>query len=293
MMCLAQQPQGLGQLEIIVGSAVVFLVCAAAVCLAGRPVIGMIRAQQRRFDIVLRRNLMIDVDPRFAMVVSGVVVLLAGLIVYLMTSSLLGGLIGLAGGALLPSAALRYLRARRLRKLEDQLVSGIQTLASGVRAGLNLVQAMEMVATDGPDPLKQEFVHLLREYDYGVPLEEAMDNAAHRIGSGDYRLLFSALQTHRQRGGNLGQTLDRIAASIREIQRLNSRTKALTAQGRATARWLGAMPIVVVAILYFFVDPAGVRSLFADAIGKIIIIAIVALNIVGFLWVKKVVSIDV
>jgi len=293
MIVLAQGSTDSAQLTVFVSSVVVFLVSGAAVLLAARPVVELVRAQHRRFDVVLRQNLMMDVDPRVALFLSGVVIVLAGLVLYFMTASLLGGLIGLVAGAFLPSGALRYLRVRRLRKLEDQLVGGIQTLASGVRAGLNLIQAMELVAEEGPDPLKQEFVHLLREYEYGVPLEEAMDNAAHRIGSGDYRLLFSALQTHRQRGGNLGETLDRIAASIREIQRLEGRTKALTAQGRATARWLGAMPIIVVAVLYFFVDPAGVKSLFADAIGKIIVVTIVGLNVIGFLWVKKVVSIDV
>jgi len=188
---------------------------------------------------------------------------------------------------------LKLLRIRRLDRLELQLVGGIQTLASGVRAGLNLVQSMELVARDGPIPLRQEFRHLLREYEYGVPLEEAMDNAATRIGSGDFRLLFAALQTHRERGGNLGETLDRIGESIREIQRLEGRVKTLTAQGRATARWLGAMPVVILLILYFFVDDTGVMTLFVEDLGKLILLAIVVLNVLGFLWIKKIVTIDI
>ena len=120
-----------------------------------------------------------------------------------------------------------------------------------------------------------------------------MANASQRIGSGDYRLLLAALHTHRERGGDLGETLDRIAASIREIQRLENRVKALTAQGRATARWLGAMPLVVVLILYFLVDPSGVKSLFAESLGKVIILGIIVLNVIGFLWIRKIVSVDI
>jgi len=282
-----------GELAVLIAvSAVVFAAGAAAVYMGYRPVRALIAAQQRQFDEVLRARLLLDVDPRLATVLAllGMVILALGL--WALSGTMLGGAIGLAGGALLPSLVMGSLRRRRLRRLEEQLVDGIQTLASGVRAGLNLVQALQLVVRDGPLPLKQEFAHLVREYEYGVPLEEAMDNAAARIDSGDFRLLFAALRTHRQRGGDLGVTLDRIAASIREIQRLEHRVQALTAQGRTTARWLGAMPVAVMAILYFIVDAAAVRALFADPLGKVIILAILVLNVVGFLWIKKIVSLD-
>jgi tight adherence protein B len=212
---------------------------------------------------------------------------------YLATFSMMGALLGIAIGAASPRLILWWLRKRRLEKLEDQLVTGIQTLASGVRAGLNLVQSMQLLARDGPPPLRQEIAHLLREYEYGIPLEEAMENAAVRIGSGDYRLLFAALQTHRERGGDLGETLDDIGNSIREIQRLENRVKTLTAEGRVTARWLGLMPVVVMAVIFFFVSPEGVRALFLDPLGKFIILIIIALNLAGFLWIRKIVNVDI
>jgi Flp pilus assembly protein TadB len=176
--------------------------------------------------------------------------------------------------------------------LEEQLVGGVQTLASGVRAGLNLVQSMEMIARDAPAPLSQEFAHLLREYEYGVSLEDAMSNAARRVGLPDFRLLFAALHTHRERGGDLGETLDRIAESIREIQRLESRVRTLTAQGRATARWLGAMPAVVMAILYV-IDSSGVVMLFTANVGKMLLALVIVLNLIGFLWIRKIMAIDI
>ena len=270
-----------------------FVATAAAVFCGYVPLRQLVRRQERQFDVVLRGSLLLNVKPRTATIAAGIGMVLLALILYALSGSILGVLMGIGIGAVLPSVVLGILKRRRLARLEDQLVGGIQTLASGVRAGLNLVQAMELVARDGPVPLRQEFQHLLREYEYGVPLEEAMDNAAARVGSGDFHLLFAALQTHRERGGDLGETLDRIAASIREIQRLESRVKALTAQGRATARWLGAMPIVVLLILYFLVSPEGVRAMFADNLGKVIILTMVALNVVGFLWIKKIVSLDI
>jgi tight adherence protein B len=276
-----------------VASALLFVLTAAVVWLGYRPVRQLIAWQKHRFRTVLQRQLLMATTPTTAMALSAAVAAALAAFGYTITGSALGAGIGLLVGVLLPNAMLRILSRRRLARLEDQLVGGIQTLVAGVRAGLNLVQAMELVARDGPDPIRQEFSHLLREYEYGVPLDEAMRNAAARIGSGDYRLLFAALQTHRERGGDLGATLDRIADSIREIQRLEKRVQTLTAQGRATARWLGAMPAVVFAILYLLVDKAGVRALFTDDLGKLIVAVIVALNLVGFLWIRKIVSIDI
>jgi tight adherence protein B len=274
-------------------SAVVFVGTTAAVRIGGRPLLEYIRRQYRKFDDVLRQEMLSSTNPTAAMIFTWLIILLIALLGYVATSSVWGAVLFFAGGLFLPNLILKIMKRRHVRKLEEQLVGAVQTLASGVRAGLNLVQAMQMVARDGPEPICDEFAHLLREYEYGVPLDEAMNNAAERIDSGDFRLLFSALHTHRERGGDLGETLDRIAESVREIQRLEKRIEALTAQGRATARWLGAMPALVLGLLALLVDPAGVRAMFTTDMGKLIIAIILALNIAGFLWIRKIVAVDI
>jgi tight adherence protein B len=270
-----------------------FLAVAAAVLVGANPLLQLIRRRERKYDLVLRHTLLVDISPRMITVATGAMIVFLGLTGYSVTAgSLPGTLLAAAVGLFLPGAVIRLLRQRRQRRIESQLVGGVQMLASGVRAGLNLVQSMEMVARDSPAPLREEFAHLLSEYEYGVPLDEAMDSAARRVDLPDVRLLFAALQTHRQRGGDLGETLDRIAASIREIQRLESRVQTLTAQGRATARWLGAMPGVVMLILYI-IDATGVVSLFTDGIGKMILALVIVLNLIGFLWIRKIMAIDI
>jgi len=276
-----------------VSTLVIFVGTAVVVFVGGRPLVDVLKYQQQQYDTVLRRQLLMNVSPRAAIVMTVLFVVAMGLLGYGVDPGPIGVLAGLAIGVVTPPLVLRSLRRRRLKKLEEQIVSGIQTLASGVRAGLNLVQAMGIVARDGPVPLRQEFSHLLQEYEFGLGLEDAMNNAVDRIESSDFRLLFSALQTHRERGGDLGETLDRIAESIREIQRLEKRVESLTAQGRATARALGVMPLVVLAILYFAVSPEGVREMFNTNMGKALLTTMLALNIIGFLWIKKIVSLDI
>ena len=276
----------------VVGSVVIFGMTVAAAYMGTRPLRELIRRREEEYDLVFRRALLLDVPPRMITLGTGMVMLVLGFLGYAVARNVIGAILGGAVGAFLPHATIRYLRRRRLKKLENQLVGGVQTLASGVRAGLNLAQSLQLVARDGPAPLRQEFAHLTREYEYGVSLDEAMSNAAARIGSSDFRLLFAALHTHRERGGDLGETLDRIADSIREIQRLESQVQTLTAQGRATARWLGAMPVVILGILYF-IDKNGVQKLFTEPLGNLLILGIVVLTVLGFLWIRKVIAIDI
>jgi len=154
-----------GGLYAIVVSLVVFIATAAAIVLGFAPMKALILDRQQRYGTILRSNLLIDVDPRTVTVLFAVAMAALAMLGYGITRSLWGVLVGLVVGAFVPAVVIRYLRRRRLNRLEGQLVAGVQTLASGVRAGLNLVQSLKLVGRDGPIPLKQEFAHLLREYE--------------------------------------------------------------------------------------------------------------------------------
>ena len=277
----------------LVYTIIIMIFSALCVFVGLNPVLALINAKERKYSFILRNQLLMDVSARTITILAIVAAIVLGTFAASITGwSIIAFALAASGGLMLPGAIIRKLQKNRLNKLESQIVEGIQTLASGVRAGLNLVQAMELIARDAPAPISQEFAHLLSEYEYGTPLDEAMLSTAKRIGSADYRLLFTALHTHRQQGGDLGDTLDRIAASIREIQRLNARVESLTAQGRATARWLGAMPLVVMTIMYF-IPGSNVEKLFTDDIGKLILSAVFLFNLVGFLWIRKIMDIDI
>lgn len=288
-------PPEAGQTDwMLVGtSTAVFVLALGAAFLGYKPVSEFVRARETMYDRVLRGQMLLEIAPRSVTLLTLVLMVVIGFLVFLASESGFFAFVGIVLAMFIPNWIVDYLRQRRLKKLEEQLVPGVQTLTAGVRAGLNLVQAMQMLARDAAAPIRQEFAHLLREYEYGVPLEEAMDAAAARINSNDYRLLFSALQTHRERGGNLGETLDRIAASIREIQRLEKRVEALTAQGRTTARWLSAFPSVVLLIMYVMFDKPGVVLLFTDNVGKLILVAVAVLNVLAYMWIKKIINIDI
>ena len=277
----------------VLGSAMIFLLIVTATFTGYRPLRDLIRVKEAQWDHILRYRLLQKTTGRSVTILTGILMVFLSLMGYGLTrGSLISMFLASSVAVFLPNWYINYKSAKRRTDLEAQLVQGIQMLASSVRAGLNLVQAMRTISIDAPSPLREEFSHMVSEYEYGMPLPQAMDNAAERIGSSDFRLLFTALQTHRERGGDLGETLDRIAASIREIQRLESRIDSLTAQGRAMAKWLSAMPAVVMGILYM-IDAAGTTRLFTEALGNMILLVVVILNVVGYIWIRKIMTIDI
>lgn len=247
---------------------------------------------ERRADHALNHNLMLNIPPRAAAVAAVGIAAAPAMFVYFLVGGLFAPTLALLGGLFLPAMVVRHLEQKRAQRLEYQLVDALTTLASAVRAGLTLVQAIEVLVKNSVGPVQQEFGQLLREYQMGLDLNHAMRNASNRIGSPSYRLVFTAIEMHRRRGGDTGESLDRIADSIREIQRLEAKLDALTAQGRFQAWLMAAMPVALLIILYL-IDSEGVTALFTEPLGRLILLGAVALIVVSCLWIRKIMRIDI
>lgn len=248
--------------------------------------------EEARYDRVLRRQLLMDIHPRTAVYLAAGAVLAAFLLGLAVLGSIIAGLILAALAYFVPRLVVTHLEEKRRQRLDSQLVDALTTMASAVRAGLNLVQAMELLVTNHVGPVKQEFGQVLREYSMGRDLNECLHAASNRIGSPLYRLTFTAIEMHRLRGGDTGESLDRIAESIRDIQRLEGKLDAMTAQGRMQAWAMAAMPLLFVGILYL-IEPEGVTLLFTTTVGKLILLIIIALIVLGYLWIKRIMAVDI
>lgn len=269
-----------------------FLAVLGLVWLGWPAALELWRRQRAWYERVLVRQLLVDIDPRTAAALG----LLAPLGVGVATGLALGHyawfVVGAALGALIPFAVVRHLELVRRRKLDRQLIDGVSTMASGVRAGLNLVQSMQLLVHNGQPPIRQEFGQLLREYQMGLDMNQAMRHAANRIGSSHFRLLFTALEMHRIRGGDVGDSLDRIGASIREIQRLEGKLDAVTASGRFQAMMIAVMPLVLLGMRYL-IDPDGVRRMFTEPLGRMLMLIALALIVTAFLWIRRIMDVDI
>jgi tight adherence protein B len=121
---------------------------------------------------------------------------------------------------------------------------------------------------------------------------QALEEAASRLGSPHFDVAVAALQTARERGGDLPRVLEQIASSIREIQRLEEHIKTMSAKGKSAARLLAAMPFVVGGLM-FGMDPDGMDLVLSHPLGLFLLALVGVIVAGGLYWIKRVTTIDV
>lgn len=188
-----------------------------------------------------------------------------------------------------PWYLVRRLALIRKQKIEDQLADAMVMFSGGIRAGLSLAQSLELLATDCPRPIRQEFSQLVSEYRMGKPLERTLSEAKTRLRSENFILFAAALLASRESGGKLNETVERISKSVLEMQRLSRKIKSETAQARKSAIYMAIVPPLIL-IAYAWLDPNNVRLLFITLPGQILLSVAALLNLTAYLWAIKILS---
>jgi len=203
---------------------------------------------------------------------------------------LAAGAAGLAYVA--PAVYLSNLRKKRVMKVEQQLVEGLELLGNSLKSGLTMQQAVELLVREFPSPIKQEFALVLSESRLGVEFTDALVNMATRLRSNIVQILAAGVTVTKRVGGDLTVIFSNIAQTIRDQATIEGKLNAVTAQGRFQGLILGFMPFALVVVLYF-VEPAHVQTLFGYTIGRWAFAAVVGMVILAQLWIRKLLDIDV
>jgi len=191
-----------------------------------------------------------------------------------------------------PWYLIRRLAERRRLKIEDQLADAMVTLANAVRAGLSLAQSMEILAAQCPKPINSEFFQIAAEYRLGKPLDRTLVEAKQRLKSENFALFAAALLASHESGGRLNETVERIAQSVLEMQRLERKVKSETAQARKSAIYMAMVPPVIL-VVWYFVDPVNTAKLFTEVFGHILLAIVVVIDIVAYLWARAILNPDI
>lgn len=195
-------------------------------------------------------------------------------------------------GAVIPPIFLFRARAKRKKVFEEQLPEMLQLLAGAMRSGFSLLQALEAAAAETAEPMKRELNRVLTETRLGRSLEDSLDDCAERIKSLDLSWAVMAVRIQREVGGNLAELLDNVSETMTQRERLRGEIRALTAEGRYSGIILGIMPAVFGGLLYMLA-PDFMKPLFEDATGWMMLGFTAVLSGVGFLWIQKIMDIEV
>jgi tight adherence protein B len=194
----------------------------------------------------------------------------------------------LAGAS--PYLYVRWRKRRRIRRLEMQLPDAIDLIARAVRAGHPLSAGLGMAAEEAPEPLASEFRITFEEQRFGLPFEEALLGLGDRIEIMDVRIFLTAILVQREVGGNLSEILETIAETMRARFNLRRQVRVYTAQGRLSGYTLAALPILV-GLIISVINPGYMQTLFHEDVGRVLLVGAATMQLMGFLWIRRIVDI--
>ena len=215
-----------------------------------------------------------------------------GLVVLMLFRSWFAAILFAALGAWLPYLWLKRKRNRRMYAFEEGLPDAIDLLGRAIRAGHPLSSGLKMVADETQEPIAGEFQRTFEEHRFGVPFDDAIQDLADRVDIVDVRILVTAILIQREVGGNLAEVLDNLASVIRARFTIRRQLRVYTAQGRMSGYVLAALPIIVGGIIYLL-NPEYGALMFTHPLGRFFLGLAATMQIIGYLWIRKIINIDI
>ncbi|HZG89021.1 MAG TPA: type II secretion system F family protein [Pseudonocardia sp.] len=222
---------------------------------------------------------------------TGIVIGLA-IALTLLTGTPLAGLpLAVLIGVLGQRVFLSVRAGRRIAAFGEDLPDALQLVASGLASGYSLPQALDSVVRLGAGPVAVEVGRALALARLGTPVEDALDQAADRIGSVDLKWVVMAIRVQRDVGGNLGEVLRQVAETIRERGWLRRHVKALSAEGKLSGIIIAALPVVVGGYM-FLVQPTYVAPLVTEPLGLLLLGGGVCMLAIGMFAMNKLAKVE-
>ena len=195
-------------------------------------------------------------------------------------------------GAVAPVKWVAWKARARVQKFEEQFPECLEFISRSMRAGHAFSVALEMVYKEFSEPLAGEFRRTFEEQNLGQPLDIVLRKMTHRMPLLDTQFFVSAVLLQKRTGGNLAELLDKLADIIRQRFKLRARIRAISAQGLMTGRILASIPPAV-GCLMFFANREYASFFFDDPAGREMVAGALLLQIVGYMIIKRIVTIEV
>ncbi len=176
--------------------------------------------------------------------------------------------------------------------IEEALPHCFTIIANAMKAGLPLIQSLQIASREAHPPLAKELQEILEKVSLGRSLDEALLLSEGRLKIPDFSLMVHSIVTLRQIGGNFVVHFENLARILRERERVSAKIRLLTTQGTTQATILGLMPFGLSLILYFL-SPEFVSPLFETPLGWLTIFLVLILDGIGFLWINQLSKIEI
>lgn len=193
-------------------------------------------------------------------------------------------------GFMIPQIMVNRAQKKKQQLFNKQLGEALTIMSNCLRSGYSFQQTLNSVAQEMPAPISTEFGRVIREVQYGAQMKDALNRMVERTQNKDLELLVSAVLTSMQVGANLSEILDTISDTVHERIRLREEIRVMSAQGRMSGLIIGCLPLVVILFL-MLTNPNYFIEFAENPMGKMMLMASVIMEVMGFLVINKIVDI--
>ena len=194
--------------------------------------------------------------------------------------------------ATIPLTIVLRARTKRFKQFEIQLPEVADLISRSLRAGHAFSSAIQMVGDEMPDPVATEFRITFDEINYGMGMNDALQNLAIRVPLTDLRYFVIAVLIQRESGGNLAEILGNISKIIRDRLNLYAQIRVLSAEGKMSAWVLGLLPFAV-GLVISIINPEYMNTLFTDPVGLKMVSFAAVMVVIGIIWMRNIIRIRV
>ncbi len=195
-------------------------------------------------------------------------------------------------GLYAPFLYLMVKKNKRFLKFTEQFPNTLEMIARSLRAGHALSSAIQLVGTEMEDPVGTLFKNAHEEQTLGLSMKDSLAQMLERMPSMDLQLFVTAVNIHSGVGGNLAESLERLAHMIRERLKIRRQVRVYSAQARMSAIILLILPVFMAFFFYFFV-PGYIEELVTSNVGKYGLAFAVIAQCLGFLVIRKIINIRI
>jgi len=184
---------------------------------------------------------------------------------------------------------LSYKAGQRKKRFVENFAESVDIIVRGIRSGLPLGECLNIIAREAPDPINIEFRHIIEATRLGLPLPEALERGAERVGVPEFKFFSIVLAIQQETGGNLAETLSNLSGVLRARKAMKDKVKAMSAEARTTAMIIGSLPFAMGLLLYI-TSPKYLMVLFSSSGGHVSMVAGVISMITGSAIMAKMIN---
>lgn len=214
------------------------------------------------------------------------------LLVYILTWNAFYAVLAFVATLAAPKFMLKFMRQKRINQIVSALPDALAQIAGSMRSGATFTSAIETMVNETKGPISQEFGLLLKEQKLGISLGDALENLGERVRVEEMDLVVAAALIARDVGGNLAEIFERLGEMLRKKIEMEGKIKALTSQGKMQGIVVGLLPFAIILALVY-VEPEGIMPIFSTYLGWGFLTAILLLELLGGVFIKKIVTIDI